>query len=53
MTNTRKRQPTAHRLFRRQRGPLTIAPFPYVAPQYQTGARFGQQLALIRKADRP
>jgi hypothetical protein len=40
---------TPHKLHRRHVGPLTQAPFPAAVPQYQTGARHGQQLALIHR----
>lgn len=41
--------PSPHKLHRRHVGPLTQAPFPAAAPQYQTGPRHGQQLALLRR----
>jgi len=44
---------TPHRLHRNHLGPRTQAPFPAAVPQYQTGPRYGQQLALIRRATRP
>lgn len=46
----RKSGPNAviHRAHRRTVGPRTIAPLPMAEPQYQTGARRGQQLAFIR-----
>lgn len=40
----------AHRLRRTTVGPRTIAPFPAAIPQYQSGPRRGQQLALIHRA---
>lgn len=46
---SRKSEPTPHRLYRRLRGPLTVAPYPHAEPQYKTGPRYGQQLALVRK----
>lgn len=45
-------QALAHRVHRNSVGPRTIAPFPMAVPQYQSGPRRGQQLALIRKAVR-
>ncbi len=40
-------QAVIHRTHRRTIGPRTIAPFPAAVPQYQSGPRYGQQLALI------
>lgn len=40
----------AHRTHRRTVGPRIVAPFPATVPQYQSGPRHGQQLALIRRA---
>lgn len=39
-----------HRAHRRTIGPRTIAPFPSARPQYMSGPKHGQQLALVRKA---
>lgn len=37
-----------HRAHRKLVGPRTIAPLPLADPQYKSGPRHGQQLALVR-----
>jgi hypothetical protein len=46
MTKTK----TNHKLYRRRVGPITQAPYPWAEPQYLTGPRHGQQVALLRRA---
>jgi hypothetical protein len=51
MTNeTRKRPPTAHRLHRHEIGPRIMAPGTSSHPQYLTGPRYGQQIALLKRS---
>jgi hypothetical protein len=48
-SETRKRPPTPHRLHRHDVGPRTATPGTSSHPQYQTGPRYGQQVALLKK----
>lgn len=44
------KKPTQHHLWRSLTGPKRQAPLPSTKPQYLTGPRYGQQLALVRAA---
>ena len=47
-TRTKGANAIIHRAHRKAFGPRTCQPLPNLKPQWTTGARFGQQVAIVR-----